>query len=163
MSEETDDNIEDISVEHEASDDEATGAGGEEVAEVAQNAGFVAIVGQPNVGKSTLLNQILGVKVAIATHRPQTTRNRILGVKTLPGRGQLAFIDTPGIHTSTKRLNRAIVRFATESLQDVDAVLHLVDAQDQTPRAGSGLERPRGGGPRRRLGATPWRSARWRD
>ncbi len=96
--------------------------------EAAYKAGFVAIVGQPNVGKSTLLNQILGVKVAIATHKPQTTRNRILGIKTFPGRGQLAYVDTPGIHASSKRLNKAIVRAALDSLVDVDLAYHLVDA-----------------------------------
>ena len=89
--------------------------------------GFVAIVGQPNVGKSTLMNHILGVKLAIATNKPQTTRNRILGVKTFPGKGQIAFVDTPGIHASKKRLNQAIVRVAIDSLQEVDMVCHIVD------------------------------------
>ena len=93
----------------------------------ASKSGFVAIVGQPNVGKSTLMNQILGVKLAIATSKPQTTRNRILGVKTFPGRGQIAFLDTPGIHASSKRLNRVIVRAALQSLNEVDLVCHLVD------------------------------------
>lgn len=92
-------------------------------------AGFVAIVGQPNVGKSTLMNQILGVKLAITSSKPQTTRNRILGVRTFSGRGQLAFIDTPGIHASSKRLNRALVRQAVDSLDEVDAVVHIVDAR----------------------------------
>lgn len=92
--------------------------------------GFVAIIGQPNVGKSTLMNSILGVKVAITTNKPQTTRNRILGVKTFEGRGQIAFLDTPGIHRSKKRLNRAIVRAATEVLDEVDMILHMVDASD---------------------------------
>ncbi len=91
------------------------------------NSGFVAIVGQPNVGKSTLMNHILGVKLAIATSKPQTTRNRILGVKSYPQRGQIAFVDTPGIHASDKRLNRALVRIAVDSLQDADLVCHLVD------------------------------------
>lgn len=90
--------------------------------------GFVALVGQPNVGKSTLMNKLLGIKLAIATHRPQTTRNRILGVKTYPNEGQIAFVDTPGIHESKKRLNQAIVRMALGALEDVDIVLHLVDA-----------------------------------
>lgn len=89
--------------------------------------GFVAIVGQPNVGKSTLMNHILGVKLAIATSKPQTTRNRILGVKSYSGRGQIAFVDTPGIHASDKRLNKALVRIAVDSLQDADMVCHLVD------------------------------------
>lgn len=92
------------------------------------HSGFVAIVGQPNVGKSTLMNHILGVKLAIATSKPQTTRNRILGVKTFDGQGQIAFVDTPGIHVSKKRLNRALVRVALESLRDVEVVCHLIDA-----------------------------------
>jgi GTP-binding protein Era len=91
--------------------------------------GFAAIVGQPNVGKSTLMNSILGVKVAITTNKPQTTRNRILGVKTFPGKGQVAFLDTPGIHHSKKRINRAIVRAATETFEEVDIILHIVDAR----------------------------------
>ncbi len=90
--------------------------------------GFVALVGQPNVGKSTLMNAILGVKVAIATSKPQTTRNRILGVQTYPEKGQICFIDTPGIHRSSKRLNRALTDTALRSLDDVDLVCHLVDA-----------------------------------
>ena len=90
--------------------------------------GFVAIVGQPNVGKSTLMNTILGTRLAIATHRPQTTRNRILGVKTFEGRGQIAFLDTPGIHRSKKRLNQAIVQAAIDTLDEVDIYLHMVDA-----------------------------------
>ena len=90
--------------------------------------GAVALVGQPNVGKSTLLNHILGTKLAITTHRPQTTRNRILGVKTYGQRGQVAFLDTPGIHESKKRLNQAIVRVAIDTLDEVDLVVHLVDA-----------------------------------
>lgn len=91
-------------------------------------AGFVALIGQPNVGKSTLMNAILGVKLAIATSKPQTTRNRILGVQTYPEKGQLCFVDTPGIHESSKRLNRALNQTALQSLEEVDIVCHLVDA-----------------------------------
>jgi GTP-binding protein Era len=75
------------------------------------------------------MNSILGVKVAITTNKPQTTRNRILGVKTFPGKGQVAFLDTPGIHHSKKRINRAIVRAATETFEEVDIILHIVDAR----------------------------------
>ncbi len=91
-------------------------------------AGTVALVGLPNVGKSTLMNQILGAKVAITTSKPQTTRNRILGVKTWPERGQICFVDTPGIHKSKKRLNRAMVRTALDALRDVDVICHVLDA-----------------------------------
>lgn len=91
-------------------------------------AGFVALVGQPNVGKSTLMNAILGIKLAIATSKPQTTRTRILGVQTFPEKGQLCFMDTPGIHESKKRLNRALNQAALQSLAEVDLVCHLVDA-----------------------------------
>lgn len=90
-------------------------------------AGFVALVGQPNVGKSTLMNKVLGVKVAIATSKPQTTRNRILGVQTLSGKGQLCFVDTPGIHQGPKRLNRVMNEVALQSLREVDVVCHMVD------------------------------------
>lgn len=74
------------------------------------------------------MNAILGVKVAIATSKPQTTRNRILGVQTYPEKGQLCFVDTPGIHQSKKRLNQAMTRTALDSLQEVDLICHLVDA-----------------------------------
>ena len=91
------------------------------------HSGFVALVGAPNAGKSTLMNHVLGVKVAITSPKPQTTRNRILGVHTYPGQGQLCFVDTPGLHESTKRLNKAIVRMALDALEDVDVVVHVVD------------------------------------
>lgn len=91
-------------------------------------AGFVALMGQPNVGKSTLMNAILGTKLAIATSKPQTTRNRILGVQTFPEKGQIAFLDTPGLHDSTWQLNRRLNRAALQCLEEVDLVCHLVDA-----------------------------------
>lgn len=91
-------------------------------------AGYVALIGQPNVGKSTLMNQILGVKLAITTSKPQTTRNRILGVRTWPERGQICFVDTPGIHRSDKRLNQAMVRSALDTMKGVDLICHIVDA-----------------------------------
>jgi GTP-binding protein Era len=93
-------------------------------------AGFVALVGRPNVGKSTLLNHILGEKIAIATPRPQTTRNRILGVRNLPG-AQLVLVDTPGLHRpkgrGRSRLNTFMVGEALAALQEVDAVCALVE------------------------------------
>jgi GTP-binding protein Era len=90
-------------------------------------AGFVAIVGRPNVGKSTLLNRVLGEKVAIVTPRPQTTRTRILGVWNGEG-AQIAFFDTPGLHKAKGVLNRRMVEVALSTLPEVDAVLALVAA-----------------------------------
>ncbi|RLG39973.1 MAG: GTPase Era [Thermoproteota archaeon] len=89
--------------------------------------GFVAILGRPNVGKSTLLNNLLGTKVASTTPKPQTTRTRILGV--LHGKGyQIAFIDTPGIHDPINKLGEYLVRNAMRSLRDSDLNLFLVEA-----------------------------------
>ena len=90
--------------------------------------GFVAILGRPNVGKSTLLNQLLGEKIAIVSPRPQTTRNRIMGIKTLPG-GQILLLDTPGIHRARSLLNRRMVDVAKRSLGDVEAVIWVADAR----------------------------------
>jgi GTP-binding protein Era len=90
-------------------------------------AGFVAIVGRPNVGKSTLLNRILGEHVAIVSPRPQTTRTRILGVYA-GARVQLALFDTPGLHKAKGVLNRRMVEVALQTLAEVDAVLFLVEA-----------------------------------
>jgi len=90
-------------------------------------AGTIAIAGRPNVGKSTLLNRILGEKIAIVSPRPQTTRTRILGVWNGPG-VQAAFFDTPGIHRAEGALNRRMVEVALSTLREVDAVLLLVEA-----------------------------------
>ncbi len=90
-------------------------------------AGFVAIVGRPNVGKSTLLNRLLGLHVAIVSARPQTTRTRILGVYNAPG-VQMALFDTPGLHRAKGPLNRRMVDTALGTLSEVDAVLVLVEA-----------------------------------
>ena len=89
--------------------------------------GFVSIIGRPNVGKSTLLNSILGQKVSIVSDKPQTTRNRILGVKTLPGT-QVIFIDTPGIHKPKHKLNQFMVKTAINTLDEVDIVLFMTEA-----------------------------------
>ena len=90
--------------------------------------GYVSIIGRPNVGKSTLLNQILGQKVSIVTAKPQTTRQKLAGIKTTP-KGQVVYVDTPGIHHSAKRaLNRYMNRVAKASFRDVDLVLFLVEA-----------------------------------
>ncbi len=90
-------------------------------------AGFVAIAGRPNVGKSTLLNRILGEHVAIVTPRPQTTRTRILGVHNAAG-VQIAFFDTPGLHRAAGALNRRMVEVALQTVAEVDAVLLVVEA-----------------------------------
>lgn len=89
--------------------------------------GFVAIIGRPNVGKSTLLNAMIGQKIAIMSKRAQTTRNRIRGVRTTDS-SQTIFIDTPGIHTPHHRLGEYMVEIATQTLQEVDLVLFVVDA-----------------------------------
>lgn len=94
--------------------------------------GYVAIVGRPNVGKSTLLNRILGQKVSIVTAKPQTTRQRIAGIKTTD-KGQVVYVDTPGIHHTAKRaLNRYMNRVAKASFRDVDLVMFLVEADKWT-------------------------------
>ena len=92
--------------------------------------GFVSIVGRPNVGKSTLLNALLGQKIAIASDKPQTTRNRILGIYTRETT-QILFLDTPGIHRAKGRLNKFMVEQALSTCKGVDAVLFLVEATDR--------------------------------
>lgn len=90
--------------------------------------GYVALVGRPNVGKSTLMNRILGQKLSIVTAKPQTTRQQIAGIKTTE-QGQVIYIDTPGIHLAAKRaLNRYMNRIARASFHDVDLILFLVEA-----------------------------------
>lgn len=91
--------------------------------------GYVSIIGRPNVGKSTLLNTILGEKVAIVTPRPQTTRNRIIGIKTVPD-AQIIFIDTPGIHKPRHKLGETMVKTALDTLSDVDVVLFMVEPHE---------------------------------
>ncbi len=89
--------------------------------------GFVSIIGRPNVGKSTLLNSIIGEKIVITSDKPQTTRNRIQGIHNIPG-GQIVFIDTPGIHACHSRLNKGMVDVAMSSIRGVDLLLVVVDA-----------------------------------
>lgn len=89
--------------------------------------GFVAIIGRPNVGKSTLLNTILGDKIAIVSDKPQTTRNRILGVKHLKD-AQVVFLDTPGIHKPRHKLNEYMVKAALNTLDEVDIILFMTEA-----------------------------------
>ncbi|MGD9016004.1 MAG: GTPase Era [Desulfobacterales bacterium] len=97
-------------------------------------AGMIAIVGAPNAGKSTLLNRLLGEKLSITSKKPQTTRNRILGVCHRPG-AQLVFFDTPGVHRTEKLFNRRIVDVAFSSVADADLVLLIVDAAKPDPAA----------------------------
>ncbi len=89
--------------------------------------GFVTLLGRPNTGKSTLLNTLLGAKVAIVSPRPQTTRTRLQGVVTRAN-AQLVFVDTPGVHRPTRRMNELMMKAVQESLQGVDVVLVVVDA-----------------------------------
>jgi GTP-binding protein Era len=107
-----------------------------------QHSGFAALVGRPNVGKSTLLNRLVGEKIAIVSPKPQTTRTRITGVVTRP-EGQVAFVDTPGIHDARGALNRAMVDAAVSALEDVDLILLLVEpalgADGKTPEVTPGV------------------------
>ena len=96
----------------------------------AYRSGFVSIVGRPNVGKSTLLNQILGQKIAITANKPQTTRNRILGIHT-EEHAQVLFLDTPGIHKASGKLNQYMVDQALSACRGVDVVVFLVEATDR--------------------------------
>ena len=92
--------------------------------------GFIAIVGRPNVGKSTLMNAILGEKVAIVSSKPQTTRNRIIGIHT-KGESQFVFLDTPGIHKPKNSLGEFMVKTANTSMTDADAVILVVDVSKE--------------------------------
>ncbi len=89
--------------------------------------GYIGIIGRPNVGKSTLFNAIIGEKISIIVDKPQTTRNKITGIKNLPD-AQLIFLDTPGIHKAKTPLNRAMVQTARETFNDADILLMLVEA-----------------------------------
>ncbi len=107
-------------------------------------AGLIALVGRPNVGKSTLLNALVGRKVSIVTHKPQTTRHRIMGVRHEAGH-QFVFVDTPGIHLNAKRaLNRTLNKSAQAVLDDVDLVVLVVEALRFTEEDDHVLRRLRG-------------------
>lgn len=93
--------------------------------------GYVALIGKPNVGKSTLLNAILGEKISIVTEKPQTTRNRILGIKNLPV-AQIVFVDTPGIHKPKHRLGEFMVKQSYEAIEFVDLVVLIVEPMEPT-------------------------------
>jgi GTPase len=105
------------------------------------HSGFAALVGRPNVGKSTLLNALVGEKLSIVTPRPQTTRHRIVGVLDLP-QAQIAFVDTPGLHREARRaLNKAMNRTATAALEDADIIVLVVEALKWTSEDELALER----------------------
>jgi GTP-binding protein Era len=96
--------------------------------------GFVAVVGRPNAGKSTLVNQFVGQKIAIVTSKPQTTRNRIQGIVTKP-QGQIIFIDTPGLHQADSALGRQMMQEVAAALEGIDVLLLMVDASRVQPHA----------------------------
>jgi GTP-binding protein Era len=99
----------------------------EEPRDAPAKAGIVTLVGRPNAGKSTLLNGLLGEKLAIVSDRPQTTRHRLVGILS-EERGQIVFLDTPGVHRPLHRMNRRMLQQATDSLSEADAVCMIVDA-----------------------------------
>jgi GTPase len=142
MAEDTTDTVKDTV--EDAVDDavEATGAASGESAadQVPRRCGYVTIIGRPNVGKSTLLNRILGQKIAITSHKAQTTRHSILGIKTLPA-GQILFLDTPGIHARGEgALNRYLNRAARSAIGDTNLVLFVVEASRWTAEDALALE-----------------------
>ncbi|MTC61178.1 GTPase Era [Providencia rustigianii] len=103
------------------------------MSELQSHCGFVAIVGRPNVGKSTLLNQLLGQKVSITSRKPQTTRHRIMGINT-EDNYQIIYVDTPGLHIEEKRaINRLMNRAASSSIGDVELVIFVVEGTHWTP------------------------------
>src|SRR5690349_21585629 len=105
----------------------------EDMSEPSTKFGVVALVGRPNAGKSTLLNRILGQKVSIVSAKPQTTRNRIVGIYNEP-RGQIAFLDTPGIHRPLHKLNVRMMDHVRSSLTEADVVALMVDAAEEFGR-----------------------------
>jgi GTPase len=96
-------------------------------------AGFVALVGRPNVGKSTLLNRLVGEKMAIVSPRPQTTRTRITGIRHLPA-AQIVFVDTPGLHMAAGRFSQLMARTAEKAVEDVDLVCFVAEATEDPAR-----------------------------
>ncbi len=102
--------------------------------------GYVSIIGRPNAGKSTLMNAIVGEKVAITSDKPQTTRKRIVGVANVPG-GQIAFLDTPGVHKAEYDLGRLMNRVARSSIEGTDLVLLVLDASVEPRREDEGWMR----------------------
>ena len=111
--------------------------------------GFVSILGRPNAGKSTLLNALIGEKIAIVTNKPQTTRTRIQGVVEIPGKkdknpaAQIVFVDTPGVHRPGSQLDRRMMQEVYEALEHRDIVLLLVDATRRIDLPHAASESPR--------------------
>ena len=103
--------------------------------------GFVTIIGRPNVGKSTLMNHLIGQKIAITSNKPQTTRNRIQTVYTDMEKGQIVFVDTPGIHKAKNKLGEYMVNVAEKTLNEVDVVLWLVEPSNFIERVSSTLSK----------------------
>jgi len=106
----------------------------EKLEKKAFRSGFVAVVGRPNAGKSTLVNRLVGQKIAIVTSKPQTTRNRIQGIVTKP-QGQIVFIDTPGLHEADSALGRQMMQEVAAALEGIDVLLLMVDASRMHPHA----------------------------
>lgn len=104
------------------------------------HSGFVAILGRPNVGKSTLMNKMIGEKVAIVSNRPQTTRNRIMGVVSHDD-WQIVFLDTPGLHKPRTRLGEYMVKAAKDATDGIDALIVMVDASEVGPNDGRSWRR----------------------
>ena len=98
--------------------------------EGAKKAGFATIIGKPNVGKSTLMNRLIGQKIAITSYKPQTTRTQVRTILT-EDRGQVVFLDTPGIHQSKTKMGEYMVRAAESTIKEVDVVLWLVEPRDK--------------------------------
>jgi GTPase len=101
-------------------------------------AGFASLIGRPNVGKSTLLNRLLGQKLAIVSPKPQTTRNRVRGIRTRP-EAQIVYVDTPGIHPPQGKLGRFLASTVTQAMADVDVVVLVADATTPVEASGAGV------------------------
>src|SRR5689334_15733014 len=109
-----------------------------------QRAGIVTVVGKPNAGKSTLLNRLVGQKLAITSPKPQSTRDRVVGIRTV-GETQMVILDTPGLLEPKYELQKVMRSTALQALRDADVVVYVVDASEGTPQllaAASGLSSP---------------------
>jgi len=93
--------------------------------------GFVSVIGRPNVGKSSLINELIGHKVSIVTNKPQTTRNNIRGILNVPGEYQIVFVDTPGFHTAKDGIDKLMNSSAFQSLKDTDIILFLAPVDEK--------------------------------